>query len=164
MRLAPLVPSLLLFFSAGPARAQLAPRSIALEAGLSAPAGGGPGADLPAALAASFWLDGDLDAVFRLAGGSAPRTDGRAADRWWAGTVGLRWSLAPGPVRPQLFAELGWARTAGAGADRAVAGGGAALEWFAVRDVALGAAVAVRQGRAGTGPRVDASLSLALYF
>lgn len=145
-----------------PAAAQLAPREIALESGVSLGASGGSAAHAPLALSAALWLDRDLDAVLRVAAGSAAQTTGRAATAW-SGTAGLRWSLAPGPVRPQLLVELGWSRADGPAArDVLAAGLGGALEWFPARDLALALGAAARRSAAGV--RLEATLSVGAYF
>lgn len=125
---------------AAPAAAQLSNRSIALESGLSTGIGPG-GAPRPAfAIAATGWLDGPVEAVARVRYGSAERTGGRGADAIFAGTLGLRASLLPDPLRPQLGIEVGWSRRVGADgtvADRLAAAALLGLEWFPARDVAV---------------------------
>jgi hypothetical protein len=150
-----------------PARAQTGTHAISVESGISAPLGPGPGAHAPLAVAAAFWLEGDVDVVARVAFGAARETTDRGTAGWISGTAGLRWSLAPGPLRPQLFAEGGWARLDGpGGAPRGglALGAGGALEWFPVRDVALAAACALRRGPAGLGWRAEATAGLSAYF
>ncbi|BDG06788.1 hypothetical protein [Anaeromyxobacter oryzae] len=165
MRTLLLLSAALLALAAAPARAQLSTRMIALESGASTPLGSGPGAHAPAAVAAALWLDGDLDLVLRLALGTAPRTSGRPAAGWMAGTAALRWSLAPGPLRPQLLVEAGWTRGRGpGGANRLALGGGGALEWFYARDLSVALAAAVRRAPAGPGARLDLTAALAAYF
>jgi hypothetical protein len=165
MRTSHALAAALLLAAAAPAGAQLSNHSIALEGGFSAPLGAGDGLGVPGAVAATSWLDGDVDLVLRLAFGTAPRTGDRSAAGWLAGTAGLRWSLAPGRVRPQLFVEAGWARAAGPpAADRLALGAGAALEVLVVPDVAVGVSVAARRAPAGAGLRADGSLSVAAYF
>lgn len=151
--------------AATPAAAQLSNRSISAEAGPSAPARRGGGAAEAVGVAATAWLDGDLEAVARVAWWSAPRTPDRAADGGaWLGTAGLRVSLLPEPLRPQLWIEAGWARreTQLGPRDHLALGAGAGLEWFAVRDVS----VAVRCALRGAGPerRLDVVAGLAAYF
>jgi hypothetical protein len=144
----------------GPALAQLSTRSIAVESGASVVGGARHGA---LALAATTWLDGDLDAVVRLAHGSAPGPEDRAADTV-SGTLGLRLSLSPDPIRPQLCAEIGWARIRRdrGWEDRAVAGLVAGIEAFPVRDLSI----ALRAGArvAGSDVALEATLGVAAYY
>lgn len=147
-----------------PASAQLAPRSIALEVLGSAPlARGAPAAHAAQALTATVWLDGAVEVVARVASGTAPRTEDRGAARWYGGTAGLRWSLAPGPVRPQLAVEAGWGEARGGGA-RLLLGAEVALEWFPRRDVAVRVAGALRTAAAAPGGRGELGVAGVLYF
>jgi len=152
--------------AAAPARAQLANRSIALESSLSAPLRAGEGAVGGLALVATTWLDGELEALARLAFGAGARTrDRAAAGEAWTGTAGVRLSLAPGPLRPQVALEVGWRRTVAPGGGTqgaAVLGAGIGLEWFPARDLSLALRGGVRG--AGGGPELDASLAAAAYF
>jgi hypothetical protein len=151
---------------ASPAAAQLANRAISVESGLSAPLQGGGGAGGTLALCAAAWLDGgrggDLEAVARVAIGSAPGTGGRVAAEALSATVGLRLSLGAAPVRPQVFADLGWAGIGGAGADRLAFGLGGGLEWFAAPDLSLAARGALRG--AGAARAAEGVLAVAAYF
>lgn len=149
--------------AAAPAAAQYAPRSLSLEGGLAAGLLGAGAARAPVALGATFWLDGDVDACFRVSFAAAPRTSGRAADDRVAGTAGLRWSLAPAPLRPQLSAELGWSGGAGVPA-RLALGATAGVEGFLAPDLSLALRAAVRRGQAGEGWTVEAALAAAVYF
>jgi hypothetical protein len=151
------------------AGAQLSNRSIAVESGLSAPLGTRAPAGEAFALAATAWLDGDLEAVARVARWAAARTAGRdpddgAARGGWVGTAGLRLSLLPDPLRPQLWVEAGWARLEGPDGPRDLfaLGAGAGLEWFAARDLAVAARCTIR----GAGPvrRLDVVVGLEAYF
>lgn len=151
--------------ASSPAAAQLSTRGIAVESGLAIPAGGAGTLHAPVALSLAIWLDGKVEGVLRLAGGSVRATTaGRAAASWLAGTAGVRWSGASGPVRPQLFLEAGWASATGLHrSDRLALGAGAGVEWFWARDLSLGAALAAR--RAGDPTlRIDATLAAAVYF
>lgn len=147
-----------------PASAQYSNHGISLESGISSPLAKGrpPGAAF--AVAASAWLEGEVEAVARVSYGSAPRTTGRAADSSLSGTLGLRLSLARGGVRPQAFAEAGWARVRsdGAARDRLALGVGAALEWFPAADVSISPRVALRA--AGGEPAAELGVALAGYF
>lgn len=148
-----------------PARAQLSNRSISVETGLSAALDAPGGTREAFALAATAWLDGELEAVARVVRWAAPRTEGRAPDGGgWAGTAGLRLSLAPAPLRPQLWIEAGWAQVEGpeGEASRLALGAGAGLEWFVVRDVSIAARCALRG--AGSARAVDVLAGLAAYF
>lgn len=165
MRTVLLLSTVLLALAAQPASAQLSTRAIALESGVSAPLGAGAAAHAPVAVAAGFWLEGDLELVLRLSFGTAPRTPDRAAVGWVAGTAGLRWSFAPGPLRPQAFIEAGWAHGSGPGdADRPALGAGVAVEWFFARDLSLAAGAAARRAAVGSGARIEATAALAAYF
>lgn len=170
MTLARAVLALALAAAAVPAGAQLSNRSIAVESGLSAPLRGGAPAAPALAVAATGWLDGELEALARVAWWAAARPGGRGADAGadvgggWAGTAGLRLSLLPEPLRPQLSVELGWARLQGpaGGSDRLAVGAAAGLEWFPVRDVSLAVRCAVRG--AGAITTVEALAGAAAYF
>lgn len=154
-----------LFATARPAAAQLSNRSIALETGVSAPLRAGAPAAEAFALSATAWLDGELDAVARLARWAGARTPGRAPDPGgWAGTAGLRLSLLPEPLRPQLWIEAGWARldAPDGPADRLALGAGAGLEWFPARDVSVAGRCAVRG--AGAAQTLEVVAALAAYF
>lgn len=149
-----------LALTASPAAAQLSTRSISVESGVSTPLGSGAGASRAHALGASLWLEGEVDLTLRVVFGSAPRSGGRAADGWLAGTAGLRWSLAPGPLRPQLHAEAGWSRDGGG--DSWALAAGAGLEWFPVRDLALRSDLRVTRGTGAAA--LGVGLGAALYF
>jgi hypothetical protein len=167
MRARPLLAAAVLCAVPSAATAQLANHSISVESGLSAALGGGGPAAATVALAATRWLEGldrgDLDGVLRVALGSAPRTAGRAASSALAATAGLRLSIGRAPLRPQLLADLGWARLRGAAAASRIAWGlGAALEWFPAPDVSLSARAALRG--AGVDAAAEGALGLAAYF
>src|SRR5512141_2447689 len=117
---------------AAPAAAQVSNHGIALESGISSALGTAAAPQATFALAASTWLEGEVEGVARIAHGSAAGTGGRAAASALSGTLGLRVSLGHGALRPQLFADAGWARVEADGmlSDRAAFGAGAALEWF----------------------------------
>ncbi len=150
--------------AAPPAMAQTANHGIALESGISSGLGtsGGPGATF--AVSASTWLDGDLEGFARVAFSSAGRTRDRAAVPALAGTIGLRLSLGHAAVRPQLFAEGGWARVeAERGASsRPTFGLGGALELFPALDLSVSARAALRV-TAGA-PALEVLLGLGGYF
>jgi post-segregation antitoxin (ccd killing protein) len=173
MTLCRVVAAVLLAAASARASAQLSNRSIAVEAGVSAPASAGAPSAEVLAVAATAWLDGELEAVARLARWAEARTPGRAADGdpaddagrgGWIGTAGLRLSLLPEPLRPQLWIEAGWARLERpeGPADRLALGAGAGLEWFVARDLSVAARCAVRG--AGRWRRLDAVVGLAAYF
>jgi hypothetical protein len=150
--------------AAFPAAAQVSNHGIAVESGVSAPLGSRSAPALAAALSASTWLDGDVEGTARVAWGAAAATDGRAAASFLSGTVGLRVSLGRGAVRPQVFAEAGWARVEadGLASDRAAFGAGAALEWFPAADVSLAPRVAIRA--VGGEARAEVGVALGVYF
>ena len=147
------------------AAAQLANRAISVESGVSTPLQGRGPAAAAFAVSASGWIDGfeegDLEGVFRVAFASAPETTGRASTVH--ATAGLRWSLGRAPLRPQLFADLGWARLRGGTAsDRVAFGLGAGLEWFPALDVSVSARASLRV--AGPDLAAEAVVGVAAYF
>jgi hypothetical protein len=155
----------LLLAAASPAAAQLSNRSISVESGLSAPVTPSRAAGLGLAVAATAWLEGPVEVVVRVGTGAAGEPVGRTAVRALSGTAGLRVSLLPDPVRPQLGVEVGWARVAGpsgAAGDRLSCAVTAGLEWFPARDLSLAARGALR----GFGRALSAELALAAaaYF
>ncbi len=168
MRLPPVAAAALLAASPALASAQLASRSISLESGLSTPLAGRGSASAGLALAASAWLEdldvGSLDGVLRVAWSYARETPDRAAADGFAATAGLRLSLGRAPVRPQVFADVGWSwwlRGTGPG-DGLALGVGAGIEWFPATDVSVSARAALR----GTGSDAagEGVLALAAYF
>ncbi|HUL61040.1 MAG TPA: hypothetical protein VLU43_17300 [Anaeromyxobacteraceae bacterium] len=146
-----------------PARAQLAPSSLAVESGASAPIRGAGRADAPIVLGATRWLEGDVDATFRLAFGSAPETAGRGAHRFVLASAGARWSLLPDPVRPQLSAEAGFRRWSD-GRLAPMLAAGAGVEVFVARDLSLTARGAARIPLGSGPPSADLTLGIAAYF
>lgn len=145
------------------ARAQLSNTAISVESGISAPLGEGGGAGMAIAVSASTWLGGDVEGFARVGRAYAPGTAGRAADAALAGTLGLRLSLGPAPIRLQLLADVGWARAGSAEPrDRFAFGLAGGLELFPARDLS----VAVRAGPRGVGGalRLEAALAVAAYF
>jgi hypothetical protein len=114
---------------------------------------------------ATGWLEGDLEALARVALRAGPRTGGRAADGIaWSGTAGLRLSLLPEPFRPQVSLEVGWARVDGPDgpSDRLAYGAGIGVEWFAARDLSVAARCALRG--AGSAPWLEVTVGAAAYF
>jgi hypothetical protein len=156
--------ALVLVAAASPAAAQLQNRSISVESTVSAPLATAAGAHAGVGLAATAWLEGAAEAVVRLRLGTAPQPGGRASATSVSGTAGIRLSLLPDPLRPQLGLELGWARLGGrSGAqDRIAFGVAAGLEWFPARDLSLTARAAL----CGAGSALSAELALAVaaYF
>ncbi len=153
-----------LVLAAWPAAAQLSNHGVALEAGATVPAGASGGAAAGVALTASSWIEGDLEGVARVAFSAADETEGRGAAPSVSGTVGLRLSLLPDPVRPELQVEIGWARVVSRGStdDRLALGMGGGLEWFPARDASLAVRLAVRGSPAHL--RVEAAVAAAVYF
>jgi hypothetical protein len=149
---------------AAPARAQLSNRAISVESGLSAPLGGGAASGPAFAVAASTWIGGDVEAFARVARTAAAGTGGRGADAALAGTVGLRLSLGPAPLRLQLLGDLGWARVDAAPAadDRFAFGLGAGVELFAATDLSVAARAALRG--IGGEARLELALAVSAYF
>jgi hypothetical protein len=151
------------------AGAQLAPRSLALDVGLSRDSAPALGERTPVALVATWWLVGPVDAMLRVAWRTAWKTDVRGADSFEAG-AGLRYTLAGTTVRPQLFASVsllevlpGSSAPEETGARLSV---GAGLEVFLVRDVF---AAAVGEGSvaalpSGSGAGLSVTLRLGVYF
>jgi len=162
MRALHLLAALTLLAAASPAAAQLANRSISVESGVSLPLAARAAAGPVFGLASTVWLDGEVEAVFRLGFGADAHTGGRAPASALAGTAGLRLSLLPDPVRPQLGIELGWGWDGGRGGSRVAYGVGAGLEWFPARDLSMAARVALR----GVGAALSTELALAAtaYF
>jgi len=160
MRALHLLAALTLLAAASPAAAQLANRSISVESGVSLPLAARSAAGPVFGLASTVWLDGEVEAVFRLGFGADAHTGGRAPASALAGTAGLRLSLLPDPVRPQLGIELGWAWDGEA--SRVAYGVGAGLEWFPARDLSMAARVSLR----GVGAALSTELALAAtaYF
>ncbi|WP_242346514.1 hypothetical protein [Anaeromyxobacter terrae] len=158
---------LALLAACSPAAAQLSNRSISVESGISLPVGDASRASVPVAILATAWLEGPVDAVARLAFGTAAEPSGRGTARRVEGTAGLRWSFGTDPLRPQLQLELGWAHAAGweaaAPASGVAAAAGAGLEWFARRDAALAARASLRRA-AGEGWRPELTLGASFYF
>ncbi len=166
MRPLPLLAAAALCTAPSLAAAQLSNWAISVESGLSAPLGSSAPAAAAFAIAASGWLDGldagDLDGVLRVCSSSVPETAGRASDAL-AATGGFRLSLGRAPLRPQLLAEVGWARVrGGAPSDRLAWALGAALEWFPAADLSLSARAALRG--AGADLSAETVLGLAAYF
>jgi hypothetical protein len=149
---------------ASPAGAQLQNRSLALESGISAPLSPAAAGHAAVALAATAWLEGSLDLTARVAFAAAAQTPGRAPVTTACGTAGLRASLLPDPLRPQLGLELGWARVAHAAAteDRLAFAATAGLEWFPRRDLSFAARTALRG--AGGALSLELTLGAAAYF
>jgi hypothetical protein len=164
MRTPHLLAMVLLLGGATPAAAQLRNRSIALETGLAAPLARSGSHGPAVALAATAWLDGAAEAVARVAWASAPRPEGRGVDTLVSGTAGLRVSLLPDPLRPQLGLELGWARRSAGGRtdDRLALGATAGLEWFPARDLSVAARAALRGS--GGDPTLELAAAVAAYF
>jgi hypothetical protein len=150
--------------AAAPASAQLSNHGIALESGISSPLAKGGGPRPIFALAASAWLEGDVEAVARVSYESAAETSGRAAASLLTGTIGLRISLGHGPLRPQAFADAGWARIDehGVAATRGAFGLGVALEWFPAADFSIAPRAGIRV--AGGEPWLEVVLALGGYF
>ncbi len=153
-----------LVLAASPAGAQLSNHAIAFETIASAPLGALREIDGGIAVSASRWIEGDVEATARVAFASVAGTDGRGSASAVSGTVGLRLSLLPDPVRPQLQAELGWMRIVARGAaeDHVALGIGAGVEWFPARDASIAVRLALR-GRPAA-PAIEAAIAAAVYF
>jgi hypothetical protein len=164
MRTPHLLAAAVLVAFAFPAAAQLRNHSIAVETGLTAPLDGPGGEHAAFALAATTWLEGSAEVFARVAYGAAPQPEGRAPAGLVAGTAGIRVSLLPDPLRPQLGLELGWARWSGDGRteDRLAFGASAGLEWFPARDLSVAARGALRGF--GAGLSLELVLAAAAYF
>jgi hypothetical protein len=146
------------------ARAQHSNHGIAVESGIYAPFTGSSGAAPALAVSASRWLDGDLHLVARVAVASVPATAVRGAVPALSGTLGLRLSIGRAGTRPQLLADVGWARVESEGAvrDRATLGVGGGLEWFPASDLSVGARAMLRL--TGGLAAADAVVALGAYF
>ncbi len=135
----------LAFLTAAPslAAAQIAPRSLALEAGIACDSDGALRA--PLALSASWWIAERLDLTVRVGWASVPRTQGRAPDATYEGGVGLRRTLGEGPLRPALMVEVGAVHVLDASPFERDLGvrlrAGAVLDAFIGRDLAVGLAL-----------------------
>jgi hypothetical protein len=164
MRASTIAAAVLALAAASPATAQLQNRSLAFESGISAPLSSEGGGRPAFALAAAAWIEGSLEVTARVAVATAAETAGRAPVTTASGTAGLRASLLPDPLRPQLGVEVGWARVAApAGAeDRVAFAATAGLEWFPVRDLSIAARAALRG--AGGALSVELTLGAAAYF
>lgn len=164
MRLPRIAVALAAVLAAGPASAQFTNHGIAVESGMSRRLGGSGGPGATVAVTASAWLDGDVEAVARVAYGSADGTRGHAAVSAMTGTLGLRLSLWHGPVRPQVLVDAGWARVGEGGmtSDRAAFGVGVALEWFPASDLSVAPRAALRL--AGGAPALELTVAFAAYF
>jgi hypothetical protein len=123
------------------AAAQLAPRSVSLEFGISRQLGSEDLLRAPVALAASWWIADALDFTVRAGWASAPRTDVRGADSSFEVGAGLRRTFPSGALRPSLFADLGAAYRAAELGTRTR--GGATLDAIVARDVVLGVGAAL---------------------
>jgi hypothetical protein len=149
--------------------AQLAPRSLSLEAGLAHHASDAGGDRIPIGLSAAWWLIGDLEATARVAW-TVPASAGRRGESFEAG-AGLRrtmWSAHR--VRPVLGAEASIvqvprALAVGGGAALRVMGS-AAVEAFLLRDVSLSlvGGVGVLAGAGGAGLTASGLLRTSAYF
>jgi len=137
--------------------------SLSVESGACAPIRGPGGARAPLVLGATRWLEGDVDAIFRLAFGSAPEPGGRGADRFVLASAGARWSVLPDPVRPQLSVEAGFRRWSGGrlGATLAAAAG---VEVFVASDLSVAARAAARFPLGAGRPEADLALGVSVYF
>ena len=157
------------------ADAQLAPRSLALELGFARDSAAALGERAPVALAATWWLAGEIDATARVAWAFAPRTGDRAAASSFEAGAGVRYGVARWPaLRLQVVVELGFVhvldapRLDGWTSDSGVrAGLGAALEVFLARDVSLSFTgrltdLALASGDGGAGASL--ATALAVYF
>jgi len=131
--------ALLLALAPLAAAAQVAPRSLSLELGITRDSAPALASRVPVALVATWWLAGDLDATARAGWSFAPRTEGRAADGSFEAGMGLRQAVARwGLLRPQLVGDVAFVQagsplfTAAAGVR---VGAGVAIEAFVGRDL-----------------------------
>jgi hypothetical protein len=155
---------LALLLAAPPARAQLSNRFVGVEAGVFAPLSERGSAGLPIAVAAGFWLEGDLDLVARVAWASGGRTSGHGAASMLLPSVGVRWSVLPAPLRLQLLAEVGWVQRLGGEGGAAITGAaGFGLEAFVARDLGVGVRFALR-ATGGAGASAEGAAGVTLYF
>ena len=163
MRLRPAT-ALAVLLAAPAAHAQVSNHAIAVESGVSAPLAVGGGGGATFAVSASTWIAGDVEGFARGAWTSAGRTAGRGADAATVGTLGLRLSLGPAPLRVQLLADVGWARVDASPVpeDRLAYGLGAGIELFAATDLSIGARALLRG--AGGDLRLEPALAVAVYF
>jgi hypothetical protein len=152
------------------ARAQLAPRSIALDLGYASDSAPSLGTTAPVGLSASWWIGDDLDLTARAAHAFAARTAGRGADEVYEAGLGLRRSFGSGRLRPYATLDAAFllaATGALSGWDEGVrASAGAGLEVFVARDLSLacGASAGGALLASGAGPSFGLVLRAAGYF
>jgi hypothetical protein len=149
-----------ILLAAAPARAQLSPRVLAVDGGVSST---GSGARPAWSIAAGLWIDGPVEGYARLGGGSAPRSGSRTADVVSV-AAGLRAWLGDSLLRPYVGVEAGVVRTLGGWGEGGVGAAAlAGLEAFVARDVAFTGRLAARW--ASGGPVwLEAAAGVALYF
>jgi hypothetical protein len=123
------------------AAAQVAPRSLALELGITQESGPDAALRAPVGLEASWWIAEGLDLTARVAWAAAGRTGDRGADARFEAGGGLRWAPGAARLRPILLADVSLVEAFGsllvpprAGARLRV---GVGLEAFLTEDVAL---------------------------
>lgn len=160
----------LLTLAPGAARAQLAPRSIALELGFTRESAPALGDRAPLALAASWWIADELDLTARAAFGFAARTEGRAAGALYEAEFGLRRTFGAGPVRPFAAIDAAFLQ-ASTGQPFAWEQGlrlaaSAGLEVFPARDLSVAVAAAGSEAllASGSGPSIGLALRVTGYF
>jgi hypothetical protein len=166
----PLLLAALLSLPPSAALAQLAPRSLALEAGFTLETAEARPGRAPVGLVATWWLADALDATARVAWVFAPRTEDRASDDRFEAGLGVRWALARGRIRPELLAGASVVELPGAAFFPAAGlrlSAGAALEAFVARDVSVSALVEgahlLLAGEEG-GPGAAVALRVEVYF
>jgi hypothetical protein len=171
----PLAIALLIGALPAVAAGQSAPRSLSLELGFARDSAAPLGERAPVALAAAWWLTGELDATARVAWAFAARTSDRAAASSFEAGMGLRYGVARwAALRPQLVADLAFVHVFDPPTSEAWAsdsgvrvGAGVGLEIFFARDVSLTfsarmSELALVSGDGGLGGAV--ALAAAAYF
>ena len=153
------------------AAAQAAPRSIAVETGWTLDPPAGSRGRVPVALAATWWIVGDLDVGARVAWAFAAEPEVRGADGVIEAGLGLRQGVARwSALRLLLVADVTGVRHLGDGGTTSAPGlrvaAGPALEAFVGRDLSLSVAAerGVLLGTASGGEGTSATVRAAAYF
>ncbi|MFL5263058.1 MAG: hypothetical protein ACJ79R_11640 [Anaeromyxobacteraceae bacterium] len=153
------------------ARAQSAPRSIALQSGAAVQSGGSAALVTPIALRAAWWIAERVDVTARVGWAFAARTEGRGADLVLEAGGGLRLALSERALRPFALADVSAVQVLAPEALGSEAGArlrtGGGIDWFFAPDLALGAEAMVGgtvllSGRATLGAGLE--LHVEAYF
>jgi hypothetical protein len=151
-------------------RAQLAPRSVALEVGFRRESLASLGDQAPVALAASWWIADGLDLEARVSFAAVVRTGGRAADDLYEAGLGLRRVLGAGALRPFAAVDLAFLQASTGpllGWEQGVRlGASAGVEAFVAGDLSLAAAAQACEAllSSGSGTSLGVILRATVYF